>query len=149
VREGKRSTIASALVASMAAFAVALVHQPVATAAVPPTAASVEITPAAEQRILGGTGKTCGPDSGSQGGQCILEATGFPGGAVQVHIDVSGSFRNPTEWTLLNLTKGGECSGSFVPADEGRSWTCTIAAGTLTLVTFRPPGASAEIAVRW
>ncbi|TQM14314.1 hypothetical protein [Pseudonocardia kunmingensis] len=60
MRERKRSAIASALIASMAAFAVAFVQQPIAYAA-PPTADTTEFTPAAVQRILGGTGKTCGP----------------------------------------------------------------------------------------
>jgi hypothetical protein len=99
----------------------------------------------------GGTSKTCGLDSGEQGGNCFLEAAGFPGGRVVVNVDSTGTFPGSIGWRVVNLKGGGPiCEGSYVPAEKNLNATCEgLPAGTLSLETARPPGETATIALSW
>jgi len=103
----------------------------------------------------GGTSKTCGPGTGEDGvgGQCILEAPGFPGGRARLRIDVNGgplgAVGAPARWGIDNLKAGGGCEGTFRPSDPPRIVECTLPAGTLSAVISRPPGSSATLGIQW
>jgi len=99
----------------------------------------------------GGTSKTCGLDSGELGGNCFLEAPGFPGGRVVVNIDATGSHPTPIRWRVVNLQGGGPiCEGSYRPSDGPLTATCdSLPPGTLSLDTARPPLESATIGLSW
>lgn len=109
------------------------------------------LAPTPQADAQAGTSKTCGPDSGGNGGNCFLEAPGFPGGRVTLSIDSDSDFTSSIPWRVVNLKGGGPiCNGSYVPAESPHSFTCyNIPAGTVSVDTAQPPTATTTIALRW
>ncbi|MGK3207329.1 hypothetical protein [Amycolatopsis sp. MEPSY49] len=87
--------------------------------------------------------------------QCYIEAPGFPGGSVDIDIDVvpaPGGEALPNRFFLSAPGQPDVCQGEFRAGDPMRTWACgggALHAGTLQLNVAKRDNESVKMVLRW